>query len=63
MAKGHLFRGRIKHISRNFRPYLPPMVAALKEPIDRNEEERIMQTFEGFQTLLGCDYQLVLMHF
>lgn len=46
-----------------FQAIFPSMVTVLKEAIDMNEEERIMQAFEVFQTLLGCDYQLMSKHF
>jgi hypothetical protein len=46
-----------------FQAIFPSMVAVLKEAIDMNEEERTMQAFEVFQTLLGCDYQLMSKHF
>jgi importin-4 len=46
-----------------FQAIFPSMVAVLKEAIDANDEERIMQAFEVFQTLLGCDYQLMSKHF
>ena len=46
-----------------FQGIFPSMVAVLKDAIDRNDEERAMQAFEVFQTLLGCDYQLMQRHF
>ncbi|KAI9840460.1 MAG: hypothetical protein M1837_001616 [Sclerophora amabilis] len=46
-----------------FRMTLPHMVAVLKESIDAGDEDRTMQAFEVFQTLLGCDSQLLANHF
>lgn len=46
-----------------FQAIFPSMVAVLKEAIDMNDEERTMQAFEVFQTLLACDYQLMSKHF
>lgn len=46
-----------------FQAIFPSMVAVLKDAIDRNDEERVMQAFEVFQTMLGCDYQLMSKHF
>jgi importin-4 len=46
-----------------FQGIFPSMVRVLKETIDTGEEDRIMQAFEVFQTLLGCDYQLMSKHF
>ncbi|KAJ5172038.1 hypothetical protein N7492_004631 [Penicillium capsulatum] len=45
-----------------FQELVPSMVAVLKNAIDQNEEERIMQAFEVFQTLLGCDPALLTVH-
>lgn len=45
-----------------FQDLVPAMVAVLKNAIDENEEERIMQGFEVFQTLLGCDPALLTVH-
>lgn len=42
---------------------LPDMVAVLKSAIDEKNDERIMQAFEVFQTLLGCDSALLNKHF
>ncbi|KAI9040766.1 putative importin beta-4 subunit [Aspergillus affinis] len=47
---------------RSFQEILPSMVAVLKDSIDQNNEERIMQAFEVFQTLLGCDPALMTVH-
>ena len=46
-----------------FQGLFPLMVGVLKDTIDAGEEDRIMQAFEVFQTLLGCDYQLMSKHF
>ncbi|KAM3079655.1 hypothetical protein ACMFMG_006068 [Clarireedia jacksonii] len=41
----------------------PEMVAVLKGFVDAKEEDRTVQAFEVFQTLLGCDSSLVATHF
>lgn len=41
----------------------PDMVAVLKATIDEKEDDRIMQAFEVFQTLLGCESALLNKHF
>ena len=41
---------------------VPPMVAVLKDVIDQKQEDRVMQAFEVFQTLLGCDPQILTVH-
>jgi importin-4 len=46
-----------------FQGLFSSMVGVLKDTIDSGEEDRIMQAFEVFQTLLGCDYQLMSKHF
>jgi importin-4 len=48
---------------KSFQRILPSMFGVLKDTIDTGEEDRIMQAFEVFQTLLGCDYQLMSTHF
>jgi hypothetical protein len=45
-----------------FQELVPSMVAVLKDAIDQNEEDRVMQAFEVFQTLLGCDPALLTVH-
>ncbi|KAJ5708669.1 importin beta-4 subunit [Penicillium malachiteum] len=45
-----------------FQDMVPSMVAVLKNSIDQSEEDRIMQAFEVFQTLLGCDPALLTIH-
>ena len=45
-----------------FQDMVPSMVAVLKNAIDQNEEDRIMQAFEVFQTLLSCDPALLTVH-
>ena len=45
-----------------FQEFIPPMVAILKEAIDNQQEDRVMQAFEVFQTLLGCDPALLTPH-
>ncbi|TVY19053.1 putative importin subunit beta-4 [Lachnellula arida] len=42
---------------------LPSMVAVLKGAVDEDDEERVMQAFEVFQTLLGCETALLSSHF
>ncbi|OJJ43951.1 hypothetical protein ASPZODRAFT_135353 [Penicilliopsis zonata CBS 506.65] len=42
-----------------FQNLVPSMVAVLKDAIDNKQEERVMQAFEVFQTLLGCDPALL----
>lgn len=41
----------------------PNMVAVLKATIDERDEDRVMQAFEVFQTLLGCESALLNKHF
>jgi hypothetical protein len=41
----------------------PGMVAVLKSAIDEDNEDRTMQAFEVFQTLLGCESALLNPHF
>jgi importin-4 len=41
----------------------PQMVAVLKSSIDEQNEDRVMQAFEVFQTLLGCESALLNKHF
>lgn len=41
----------------------PGMVTVLKSTIDEKDDERIMQAFEVFQTLLGCESSLLSQHF
>ncbi|KAJ5266546.1 hypothetical protein N7478_009354 [Penicillium angulare] len=45
-----------------FQNMVPSMVNVLKAAIDASEEDRIMQAFEVFQTLLGCDPSLLTIH-
>ncbi|KAL2870734.1 putative importin beta-4 subunit [Aspergillus lucknowensis] len=45
-----------------FQQLVPSMVAVLKDAIDQKEEDRIMQAFEVFQTLLGLDPALLTVH-
>ncbi|PWY70928.1 ARM repeat-containing protein [Aspergillus heteromorphus CBS 117.55] len=45
-----------------FQNLLPSMVAVLKDAINREADESIMQAFEVFQTLLGCDPALMTVH-
>ena len=42
---------------------IPQMVAVLKQAIDAEDEDRITQSFEVFQTLLGCDSSVLNKHF
>ena len=46
-----------------FHKALPSMVAILKQAIDVGDEERTMQAFEIFQSLLECDPKLLTVHF
>ena len=41
----------------------PAMVAVLKSAVDEDNEDRVMQAFEVFQTLLGCESALMNTHF
>lgn len=45
-----------------FQEMVPAMVAVLKDAIDQSEEDRIMQAFEVFQTLLSLDPALLTVH-
>lgn len=45
-----------------FQELVPSMVGVLKDAIDQKQEDRIMQCFEVFQTILGCDPQLLTVH-
>jgi hypothetical protein len=45
-----------------FQELVPSMVAVLKDAIDQQDEERIMQAFEVFQTILGFDPALLTVH-
>ncbi|KAI9847990.1 MAG: hypothetical protein M1838_000689 [Thelocarpon superellum] len=46
-----------------FQALFPHMVAVLKGAIDASDEDRTTQAFEVFQSLLGCDSQLMAAHF
>lgn len=46
-----------------FHAILPNMVAVLKSTVDEDDEERAMQAFEVFNTLLGCETALLSTHF
>jgi hypothetical protein len=46
-----------------FRNTFPAMVAVLKQCVDDGDEDRTMQAFEVFQTLLGCESALMATHF
>ena len=46
-----------------FQDALPSMVAILKQAIEAGDEDRTMQGFEVFQTLLDCDPKLLNTHF
>ena len=41
----------------------PGMVGVLKAAVDQEDEDRAMQAFEVFQTLLGCESALLNTHF
>ncbi|KAK2761577.1 hypothetical protein FQN54_001405 [Arachnomyces sp. PD_36] len=45
-----------------FQNIFPSMVAVLEDAINQGGEDRIMQAFEVFQSLLGCDPQLMSPH-
>ncbi|KAJ5484178.1 hypothetical protein N7539_005974 [Penicillium diatomitis] len=45
-----------------FQEMVPSMVAVLKDAIDQSEEDRIMQAFEVFQTVLSLDPALLTIH-
>ena len=45
-----------------FQDLVPSMVAVLKDAIDQQEDDRIMQAFEVFQTILGFDPALLTVH-
>lgn len=47
----------------SFQALIPDMVRVLKATIDAEEETEVMQAFEVFQTLLGCDAALLNKHF
>ena len=42
---------------------IPQMVAVLKGAVDAGDEDRTAQSFEVFQTLLGCDAAVLNKHF
>ena len=42
---------------------IPQMVAVLKQAINEGDEDRVTQSFEVFQTLLGCDSSVLNKHF
>ena len=46
-----------------FQAIFPKMVEVLKNVIDSEDEDHIMQAFEVFQTLLGCESALLSKHF
>jgi len=46
-----------------FQEAVPGMVAVLKSTVDEGDEDRAMQAFEVFQTLLGCESALLQKHF
>lgn len=45
-----------------YQEIFPSMVAVLEDAINQKDEDRIMQAFEVFQSLLGCDPQLMSPH-
>jgi hypothetical protein len=47
----------------SFQSLVPHMVAVLKQTLDAHDEERYLQAFEVFQTLLECDPKLLTKHF
>ena len=48
---------------RSLQNVIPQMVAVLKQAIDAGDEDRTTQSFEVFQTLLGCDSSVLNKHF
>ncbi len=42
---------------------IPQMVGVFKQALDAGDEDRTTQCFEVFQTLLGCDSQILNKHF
>ena len=48
---------------KTFQDLVPKMVNVLKATIDSGDEDHIMQAFEVFQTLLGCDAALLQKYF
>ncbi|KAF1935021.1 ARM repeat-containing protein [Clathrospora elynae] len=46
-----------------FQDSIPGMVTVLKATVDEGDEDRAMQAFEVFQTLLGCESALLAKHF
>ena len=48
---------------KTFQNLVPKMVNVLKATIDAGDDDHIMQAFEVFQTLLGCDASLLQKHF
>ena len=47
----------------SFQKAMPYMVAVLRQAIDEGDEDRVLQGFEVFQTLLTCDSKLLNKHF
>jgi importin-4 len=47
----------------SFQQAFPAMVAVLNTAIEEGDEDRTMQAFEVFQTLLGCESALMAKHF
>ncbi|KMP01332.1 karyopherin Kap123 [Coccidioides immitis RMSCC 2394] len=58
----HLDADEDKQAVRAFQNIFPAMVAVLKDATDEEDEDRVMQAFEVFQTLLGCEPQLLNPH-
>lgn len=48
---------------RSIQNAIPQMVGVLKETVDTGDMDRATQCFEVFQTLLGCDSQIMNKHF
>ncbi|EKD15226.1 uncharacterized protein L3040_001596 [Drepanopeziza brunnea f. sp. 'multigermtubi'] len=46
-----------------FNDIFPAMVAVLKSAVDSEDDDRVMQAFEVFQTFLGCESALLNKHF
>ena len=58
------FDGEVEDdLATKFQATIPGMVAVLKESIDSNDDDRTDAAFEGFQTILNCEPQLLNQHF
>ena len=58
------FEGELEEdLCKSFQATVPGMVAVLKEAVDSSDEARTITAFEGFQTILSCEPQLLNQHF